>query len=363
MNYTVYKLFVIMLFPNILFAQNQVKEKWEWGLIDTVADPIGYAGAFVGTVNDFLVVIGGANFPDGKAPWEGGKKVWSKKSFILKSLNGKFQHATPLPDVPLGYGASVSYKGKMYIAAGSNEQEHSKKAYEVSWNETLNNIQFKELSDLPTPIANCASIVFDDYWYIVGGIMGAEDQKAQHVLWKLDLRNPESLWEKCPDFPAEGRMLSVLGASENHLYLFSGVALVNGQRKYLKDAYRLSKNDKWEKLPDLPWSTAAAAGPAYFDHASNALYIIGGDDGKLAHSNLGYSHPGFSNHILKYDMDQMSWELAGEVEIKKDNQAILIPVTTGTILWKKHIVFPMGEIRPGIRTNQVIIGRLKTENR
>lgn len=36
---------------------------------------VGLAGAYSGIVEDKLLVLGGANFPD-KYPWEGGVKTW-----------------------------------------------------------------------------------------------------------------------------------------------------------------------------------------------------------------------------------------------------------------------------------------------
>src|SRR5688572_18046733 len=48
-----------------------------------VPDPVGFAGAFAGVDGTRLVAGGGANFPDGKMPWEGGKKVWHDRLFAL----------------------------------------------------------------------------------------------------------------------------------------------------------------------------------------------------------------------------------------------------------------------------------------
>ena len=58
----------------------------EWGRLPDLPDREGFAGVFSGVVSegeeDFLVVAGGANFPDGR-PWEDGKKIYYDGIYIL----------------------------------------------------------------------------------------------------------------------------------------------------------------------------------------------------------------------------------------------------------------------------------------
>ena len=44
--------------------------------LPSIPDAHGFAGAFAGLHNGYLLAAGGANFPDGLMPWNGGKKVW-----------------------------------------------------------------------------------------------------------------------------------------------------------------------------------------------------------------------------------------------------------------------------------------------
>jgi hypothetical protein len=41
-------------------------------------DAHGFAGCFAGLSGGRLLVAGGANFPDGVMPWDGGKKTWPR---------------------------------------------------------------------------------------------------------------------------------------------------------------------------------------------------------------------------------------------------------------------------------------------
>ena len=58
----------------------------EWDRLPDLPDKEGFAGVFAGVVSeggeDFLVVAGGANFPEGR-PWENGKKVYYDEVFVL----------------------------------------------------------------------------------------------------------------------------------------------------------------------------------------------------------------------------------------------------------------------------------------
>lgn len=348
-----------MLFPNAVVAQH-LTAHWEWSHLAPIPDTMGYAGAYVGTLNDYLVVAGGANFPDGTAPWDGGKKVWTDRAFVLKKKDGEWAECRPLPQ-QMGYGASVSYSGKMYIAGGSNQEKHLNEVYEISWDGETEDLIYNRLDNLPVSIANCASVLVGHHWYIIGGILSPDAQSAENACWKLDLQSPDTGWKRCADIPGKGRMLSVVANMGNRLVVLSGVALKAGQREYLQDAYILDTGDVWSSLPNLPHAVAAAAGPAYYEPKMKKLFVFGGDDGELSKANLKHQHPGFSNRILQFDSTGKRWTLHSQIDIKQEEK-VWVPVTTGAIYWNGSVVLPSGEIRPGIRSPQVLIGELKYNN-
>ena len=43
--------------------------QFAWGELPAIPDNFGFAGSFSGVSGDALIVAGGANFPDGGAPW------------------------------------------------------------------------------------------------------------------------------------------------------------------------------------------------------------------------------------------------------------------------------------------------------
>lgn len=349
--------FMTMLFYNLGHAQHR-KNEWSWSTMPSVPDTSGFAGAFAGKIDAGILLLGGANFPNGKLPWEGGIKQWTDKVFLLRSEGSQWRECGELP-VRLGYGASASINNSMFLAGGSNESGHHDKVYRITINS--DSLQIGLLPSLPMTLANMSGILVGRTWYIVGGLAKPDTTQTENICFSLDLDHPEYGWKICPPLPGEGRMFAVLGTDGTSLYVFSGVALREGKRHYLKDAYRYHPDDGWKTLEDVPHAVAAAPSPCFYDATTKQFFLFGGDNGELADVQLGRSHPGFSNKILVFDLKEGKWY---------DKQSMVLPntlppVTTTAIQVGNHIVLPMGEVKPGIRTNNVIQGSLvpvKTKN-
>ena len=346
---------ILILFMTILLnkglAQQVSRSGLLWGNLPPVPDRVGFAGSFAGVSNGALLVAGGANFPDGGAPWTGATKAWHDHIFVLESPGGKWKEAGKLP-YPLGYGASVNWKDALIILGGSNEKGH--RAEVLMLNYKKGKIETVNLPSLPHAIANTSAALVGNVIYVASGIEKPDDKVAADNFWALDLNTIEKGWKVLPSWPGAPRMLSVAGAQGGAFYLFSGVALINGDREYLKDAYRYYPEKGWEKIADLPASVAAAPTPAYASGQSS-LQIFGGDDGKLAASAavLKEKHPGFSNRILNYNTLTNTWTSDGKAFTTQP------PVTTTLTIWNGNVIIPGGEIRPAVRTPNVLIATYK----
>jgi N-acetylneuraminic acid mutarotase len=66
---------------------------------------------------------------------------------------------------------------------------------------------------------------------------------------------------------------------------------------------------------------------------------------------LQSSHPGFSREVLSFNTLTNSWEKAGCIPFET-------PVTTQAIKWGDDVIIPSGEIRAGVRTPNILLGRL-----
>ena len=85
-----YCIAVIGLIINIFFGFSQIKNNpvIDWEVITELPDENGIpnkglAGSFAGVSNGVMLIAGGANFQN-KMPWDGGKKFFSDKIYILE---------------------------------------------------------------------------------------------------------------------------------------------------------------------------------------------------------------------------------------------------------------------------------------
>jgi N-acetylneuraminic acid mutarotase len=111
-------------------------------------------------------------------------------------------------------------------------------------------------------------------------------------------------------------------------------------------------------------------------HDNNKILIFGGDKGliynqteelilkeKVADSQeerqrvkqtkdkLQQTHPGFSRELLGYDRTANQWKKLGELPFAT-------PVTTSAIVDQNRIYIPSGEIRAGVRSPMLRIGKM-----
>jgi N-acetylneuraminic acid mutarotase len=362
-------LFITILFmiqsPAASIAQHntQQKEDFTWKQLPALPDDFGFAGAFAGVSNGVLIVIGGANFPDGGAPWTGSKKVWSDQIFVLDQPDGHWVLAGKLP-YPLGYGVSATWQNKLICVGGSNAEGHSSAVLAISYADKK--IKIEQLPNLPRPLANSSGALNGDELYIAGGLFNPDSVTPASAFWSLDLSAASGNWKELETWPGPARMLAVTGVQNGSFFLFSGTDLhqVSGggvQREYLKDAYKYTHQKGWEKLPSLPHAVVAAPNPAY-GGKKDELLIFGGDDGVMAPkaAELKEHHPGFSDQILSYNTLTNSWAPAGKIATNKNadavqhpNNSIWAPVTTNFVVWNGTLIFPNGEVRPAVRTPRV----------
>lgn len=318
-----------------------------WSELSPIPDPIGFAGSFAGVSNGTLLVAGGANFPDGGAPWTGSKKVWHDHIFALEKPDGHWKLVGKLPH-PLGYGVSITRKDALIIIGGSNEKGHYADVSLLNFKN--GKITFTSLPALPDPIANTSGALIGDVIYIAGGTERADAKDAEKNFWALDLAAKNKLWKKLEPWPGPARMLAVAGGLNGKFYLFSGAELKDGLRNYLKDAYQYTPQTGWKRIADLPSAVTAAPSPAY--STKSGLQIFGGDDGKAAAdaAALKEKHPGFSRQVLNYDPSSDTWSITDQIPGPA-------PVTTTLTLWEGNVVIPGGEIRPAVRSPKVLLNK------
>jgi N-acetylneuraminic acid mutarotase len=306
--------------------------------------PRPVSGQFAGVSGGALLVIGGSYFPT--PLFEGGKKVWANSVFILDKGAAKWRTATL--DGPIAYGGSVTTPDGVLLIGGSDQDRHYRRVERVRWADGV--LKHEALPDLPGTVANTAAALLDGVVYVAGGQAEPASTEAMRSLWALDLKAAKLSWNALEPIPGPGRILPVMSASGDSLYVFSGAELLRdaegkAARRYLKDAYRFRPGRGWTKLPDAPYPMVAA--PA-LPWGTSTILVFGGDDGLNATRiwELKDKHPGFHREVLAFDTKSHQWTPVGTLPLSL--------VTTPPAIWNGQIVIPGGEARPGIRSGRVL---------
>lgn len=355
----------------------------QWNVAATIMNgdrhSIGFAGMAGGINNDVLLIAGGANFPNGM-PWQGGKKNYSNKIFVLEKNNKSFQWNTKNISVleePIAYAGAASTEKGVVIVGGDNTNGISSKAYLLKWIKSKQTVEVKSLPDLPVAVTAPAVCSNGNTVYV---LCGDEAANSSNGFYALDLSAKKPVWAKMPDAPI---------ALANGMAVFQNkkLYLIGGRSKSstgISDLHSTNfvfdfKTNSWKKLADIfdgKQKTPFTAGAA-FAVGTNFIVLAGGDKGDVFHqietklseiaqakteeekaqlvdekNELVMHHQGFSTDVLVYDIKLNKWTKTG-------NLPVAAQVTTSATKWGKDLIISSGEIRPGVRSPKILIGRMQ----
>ena len=325
---------------------------------------IGTAGLLQGIIGDYIVVGGGANFPE--ALEKGGKKVTHKDLYLLKDVNGKLKTIEQIQlDYPIAYGASVSVKEEnaIYYLGGSPDSEHMRDVLKV----TLKNGKLKTeiYAKLPLGFENGVAQYKDrKIYYGVGKIENSEGKNVNsNKFYVFDLKTKET--KELAEFPGEARQQTVGQILNNKFYVFSGGSNISYVDGYAYDF----KTNTWKKVADVVVDNEKILllGANSIKISENRMLVIGGFDYNLWNeanyhlSNLkdeklkAYKASYFgaepqsynwNRKILIFDATKNSWKSIGEVPFDA-------PCGAALLLMNNNIYSINGEIKPGVRTERM----------
>jgi N-acetylneuraminate epimerase len=383
--------FIIMFSTLVSSAQNKSVPSIKWQVVSVLppstgqSECLGFAGAINGVSNNVFIVAGGANFPDG-LPWEGGKKYYSNEIHILQKKNGKYvwnkKIKQSLPQ-PIAYcGATSTDKGIVYVG-GENENGISKKCYLLNWKAEKSTVDVRALPDLPLALTNVAVTHIDTVIFAAGG---DEAKTSSNSFFSLDLNDVNPTWKTLPALPIA--LANALSIAQNEKYE-KEIFIIGGRTKAASGISDLHNTvfafdplkQTWRKCADISdgkktTNLSAASGVALDE---DKILIAGGDNGEIFHqietyiaaiakaktpeekakltnekNNLSIHHKGFDKSILLYNTNSNVWTKIGELPFPAQ-------VTTNAVIWGNDIVISNGEIKPGIRTPDIIIGEISSK--
>ncbi len=374
----------LMMITTAVAAQSTSLKTVDWCLAAQLKNQDGslskgFAGAINAVTNGVLIVAGGANFYD-KMPWEGGKKYYSKEIQVLHRKGDEFiadtQVSTTIPE-PIAYcGQTVTAAGVVY-AGGENDHGLSKKAFLLKWKADQHSVVAKPLPDLPVAVTNIALATIGDVVYAIGG---DQEKSSSNAVFSLNLKHKKEGWQTLPVLPM-ALANTVVVAQAGEIYVIGGrTKTASGISKLGGTTYVFNPKQKmWRSCAPMVdgenhTNFSAGAGVAI---GKDQILIVGGDNGEVFHqletyiaaiakSNtaeekakltteknaLSIHHNGFYRAMLLYHIPTDTWKKIGELPFPAQ-------VTTTATKWGDDIVLSNGEVKPGVRTPNVMLGKLK----
>lgn len=374
-------LLILIFSESKLVAQRKTTFTINWSLLASLpqsakTQTAGLAGAFVGVNGHTMWMAGGANFSNG-LPWEGGTKILHDSIFVFQR---KGQHAVCLPQrnrlpFAVAYGVSIPLQNEVACIGGQTNTGFSAKAFMARLTDGSPSLIIKNLPDLPTGVVNAAGACTANKIYIAGG------ETATGVVSSflcLDLSAAVPQWKKLADLPkAVSHAMLVTQSYKNQTALY----LIGGRRKapsgiseFFASVYRYNiDTDTWESCASLPYPLSAHTGVA---NGTRHILVLGGDKGLVfgkvekalvaieketdapkkallikEKNEWQNTHPGFSREILLYNTETDTWKNTGSLPFPT-------PVTTQAFSWGNDIVLPSGEIKAGVRSPDIWIGKI-----
>jgi sialate O-acetylesterase len=337
----------------------------------------GVSAAFVGFLDNNLVLIGGCNFPEIPAVQKG-KKVFYRDILMLK--NDEWKKIGELPK-ELAYGVSITTSDGIFCVGGQNNETSSSAAYKISFDKQMKNATVEELPNLPVTFDNGAGALVDNSIYIVGG---NQNGSASSDVWFLNLDSKQS-WVQAPALPVQGGLVqpSATGTADNKFLIFGGFTPPSGDSLCVVYnstwSYSPLTQPNWVQKHSFPSNddTVALSGSAATSIKDSLILFVGGVnksifenamnrniylsqarqdmntelEEKLLKEASEYMHyePDwyqFNNHLWLYNIKSDSWSdlgvfpelaLAGTSITSKDNEIYVIN----------------GEIKPGVRIPKI----------
>lgn len=366
------RILLIMMVGVLSFCSAQDIRGIEWQKAGLLPVPkgfdksIGVSGAMAGFIGEYLVIVGGANFPY-KPLTEGGGKEFYNDIFVMKvnTDNTLSNIDTGILPKKLATGIAIQSDKGLYIVGGENASGDSDSVYLITLQGTKPMV--KEIAKLPFTWAAGAAFINKDNLYLIGG---RQDKKSSNKVWAYNLQTYTK--KSLASIPGESRVQMPFTVIGNKLYLFNGLGALTLTDTY---SYDFTK-DTWQTLEETTLNNKSftVAGGAAIPLTKDEILIIGGvnkeifDDavtqlGTLKGSALDKFKKEyfartpeefkFSKEMMIYNTAKNKWSSLGTLSfiggagpfplVRKDNK-----------IW--HI---SGEIKAGVRTPEIRVGMIK----
>lgn len=324
----------------------------------------GVSAAYAGIIGNRLVLAGGCNFPATPAA-EGGSKRYYKGIYTAALSDDSvlvWKRAGELP-LAAAYGVSVSLPdGRMILIGGNNAEGGISSVFSLTLNDSGEAV-LDTLPALPFALDNMAGAAINHTIYVVSS-----------SLFSFNLDHPQAGWQEEVSIPGSPRMQPVCAVQEGMLYVWGGFSPPHNDREasVATDGYRyLAEQKIWESVssPVVPETGEALTltGGTAIAYSDSLILCAGGVNKEIFLDAIsGRYHRvakedyltqpvgwyQFNRRLMAYNTRTNQWhEWAADARLARAGAVLLS---------SEHGMFLIGgEIKPGIRTAQIVRIRIE----
>lgn len=328
----------------------------DWVVLNSLPDPIGYAGMAAGVIGGRLVATGGTQWS--QPVWLKGTRKFNDEIFVLGGLDQKWQVSSARLPVASGHFASAASGQAIYFAGGTHPGGCLATAYELR--AEGGGYVTRRLADLPKPIGYAAGAIVGNRFFLIGGVPDPTSTQPTNEVWSLDLSSPTARWDREADLPGPGLLVPAASSSGTSVFVFGGMAYdAAGQPVPSAAAYHLPKaGGIWERLPDIPQPRVGINTPCPV-LTDGTIWLIGGYSEVWRGAQR--EHPGFAEQTYFYNIARRTWATgpklpnvgAGDRDVSGD-VGPLPTIGAPVAVWQNHVTVVGGEVRISTRTPSVI---------
>lgn len=326
---------------------------------------IGTAGVLYGKIDDYIIVGGGANFPN-ESPAKDGEKKHYPDIYLLEEKDGQLNQVDHITlNYEIGYGSSITSEEGVYYIGGSPDEKEADNVSLFTVNDK-GKIDVKNIGDLPFTFSDGIATKYNDKIYIG---LGKQNGEASNKFYEFDISSGNT--KELSHIPGETtRNQSVSEILNDSIYVFSG-----GDKVAYTDGYKYDlKSSTWSKVSDVEVDDEKISllGARSIKLNKDELLVIGGSNKEIydnAVKNLGSlkdnelaqfkeNYFGADPHdfnwnkkVLIYNSNDDNWRSIGEIPFNA-------PCGAGLVLSGDYLYSINGEVKPGTRTNNIYSGNL-----
>lgn len=331
---------------------------------------LGLAAPLFGTIDSYVVVGGGANFPHGTV-LEGGPKVYYKDIFLMKETNEKLE-VVKHSELPFetAHGSSYTTPEGIYYVGGNLSTGISNKVLLISLKENKKELEINDMGEIPFTLTNGTIVVKDKNIFILPGKENGKDSKNFYRYNTVTKKT-----EKLANFPGEVRSQSVSQIlkvnGKEKMFVFSGMSNITHTDGW---AFDFEKNS-WTKVADIvinkekitlaggtsvklnssEMMVIGGVNKEYFDNAVKQLGTLKGDELSKFKQDYFGAEPNdykFNKVMAIYNAETNSWRTAGDIPFQAPAGAAVVKV--GNKIFSIN-----GEIKAGVRSERIYKGEIE----